>query len=156
MNNSSKKINRKEIRWRVPQPNFSKLNFDGVSKGNSGRSGIDCIIKDHSGSLNVACWTIILDGSNNIVEAQALLFGVRLAVTNHILDLIIEGISMNIILSFNGFHAQNRKINYIIQEIRSLIQHIPNFQVMHCFREANQVVDFLANQGCGIQDGDTK
>ncbi|GLJ53684.1 hypothetical protein SUGI_1145290 [Cryptomeria japonica] len=117
-------------------------------------SGIGCIIRDHSGSLITAGWERIQDWSNNIVEAQALLFGMRLVVLNHIQTLVTEGDSMNIILTLKGFHAPDWKINYIIQEIKVLVQHIQNFQIMHCYREANVFVDFLANQGCGINEGE--
>lgn len=61
-------------------------------------------------------------------------------------NLDIEGDSINVTLAIKGYQSPNWKINYIIQEAISIMQKIQNFSILHCYREANKVVDFLANQ----------
>lgn len=42
---------RAEARWRCPPTRRLKLNFDGASRGNLGKSGIGCIVRDSNGNL---------------------------------------------------------------------------------------------------------
>ncbi|GLJ44090.1 hypothetical protein SUGI_0919480 [Cryptomeria japonica] len=79
------------IRWSSLFSKFYKKNFDGASLGNPGVFGIGCIIKDHKGSAISTGIARIQDGSNNLAEANALLFHVKLALGEQIQNLEIEG-----------------------------------------------------------------
>lgn len=91
MHNSVKKVNRNKIRWRDPLSHYCKLNFIGASKGNPGISGIGCVIRNHEGKFIKAGKERIQDGTNNIFEAQALLFGDKIEKREKIQHLVIEG-----------------------------------------------------------------
>ncbi|GLJ25788.1 hypothetical protein SUGI_0493780 [Cryptomeria japonica] len=91
------RIDRKEIRWNPRKYNLLQLNFDGATRGNSRILGIGCVIRDSDGQVLVTCYGRIPDGSNNIVEARALLFGVKLDLHIKGNNLVIEGDSQNII-----------------------------------------------------------
>ena len=55
------------------------LDFDGCSRGNLGASGIGVFIRDHEGRVTNLLAKKIPSGTNNCVEAMALLFDVELA-----------------------------------------------------------------------------
>ena len=50
-----------------------------ASKENPGRVGVGCVIRNHSGNTLRASYSRILDASNNIVEAQAFLEGIKMS-----------------------------------------------------------------------------
>lgn len=70
---------------------FFKLNFDGASKGNLGRSGIGAVLRDSASKVLKVIFSRILDGSNNVAEATTLMEGVKLALSMGISRLHIEG-----------------------------------------------------------------
>ena len=41
-------IARKEYKWEPPPSGWKKLNFDGASRGNPGKAGIGCIIREET------------------------------------------------------------------------------------------------------------
>lgn len=71
-----------------------KLQFDGASKGNPGRFGIGVVIFHHSSKIIKAMGKYISEGTNNVAEFQALSFGLDLAISLNIKDIVIEGDSM--------------------------------------------------------------
>lgn len=76
-------------------PQFSfKLNFDGAYKGNLGKSIIGVVIYDHTPKIIKVVGKYIRVGSNNVAEFQALSFGLDLAISLDIKDIVIEGDSM--------------------------------------------------------------
>lgn len=70
---NKKEINaRKECKWELPQIGWSKLNFDGASRGNPGVPGIGCIISSDSGNWMVKRAKPIGITTNNIAKLEAL------------------------------------------------------------------------------------
>ena len=66
------------VHWHTPIIGNVKINFDGASRGNPRKSGIGTCIRDYNGSILEIMVSPILDGTKNIVEAQALLLGLAL------------------------------------------------------------------------------
>ncbi|XP_059078037.1 uncharacterized protein LOC131876615 [Cryptomeria japonica] len=90
----SSTLKRKMAKWSPPLfPSF-KLQFDGASKGNPGRSRVGVIIFHHSSKIIKAVGKYIGHGTNNAAEFQALSFGLDLAHSLNIKDIVIEGDSM--------------------------------------------------------------
>ncbi|GLJ26941.1 hypothetical protein SUGI_0527440 [Cryptomeria japonica] len=146
--NQIARIDIKEIRWKPPTGYFSKLNFDGAAHGNPGTSGIECAIRNQEGIILVAGYGRTPNGSNNIVEAKALLLGIKLAIKVNACNLIIEGDSYNILSALLKKRIPNWQVDYIIQEARELIPSLAPYQIVHCYRKANKVADILSNLGC--------
>ncbi|GLJ15979.1 hypothetical protein SUGI_0264490 [Cryptomeria japonica] len=107
-----------------------------------------CVIRDPEGHAVVAGYERIPNGTNNLAEERALLFGVKLAIKNKIKNLIIEGDSHIIIVSLIKSQNPNWQLDYIIQEAREFLSCLDSYQIMHFYRESNMMEDILANRGC--------
>ncbi|GLJ13563.1 hypothetical protein SUGI_0215410 [Cryptomeria japonica] len=91
---------------------------------------------------------------NNIVEALAFLFEVKLAKQREVKSVIFEGDSLNTVMDLKEEMAKNWKIDYIIQEIKNQLSWFDKFILAHCFREANGLADLLANKVCLHSQGE--
>ncbi|GLJ41991.1 hypothetical protein SUGI_0869300 [Cryptomeria japonica] len=87
----SKCPDRNTIRWKTPPRSWTKLNFDGASKGNLRESGIGAIIQDEQGNILQGLFGGIGVATNNEAEIRALEAGLRLCVRQGISRIIIEG-----------------------------------------------------------------
>ncbi|GLJ16494.1 hypothetical protein SUGI_0281540 [Cryptomeria japonica] len=83
--------------------------------------------------------------TNNLAEARALLFGVKLALKNKVKNLIIEGDPLD---HYHNFDQVSYPQLAIIQEVRELLSSLDSYQIMHFYREAKRMADILANKGC--------
>ncbi|GLJ28687.1 hypothetical protein SUGI_0565350 [Cryptomeria japonica] len=110
---------RRDILWKPPDFQNVKLNFDGASK----------------------------DGTNNLVEARALLCGVRIALQLGVQDLHIEGDSQIVTSSLISKKVVNWELQYVLQEVWRLLPRFLSYRISHCFREANKFIDWLSNLG---------
>lgn len=63
---------REKCRWFPSPRGWTKLNFDGASRGNPGTSGIRCIINNDSGNWIVKRANSIGSDTNNLAELEAL------------------------------------------------------------------------------------
>ncbi|GLJ25408.1 hypothetical protein SUGI_0486410 [Cryptomeria japonica] len=107
-----------------------------------------CVIRDLEDHVVVSGYERIPNGTDNLVEARALLFGVKLAIKNKVNNLIIEGDSCIIITALIKSQTPNWQLDYIIQEAREFLSCLDSYQIMHFYREANRMVDILENRGC--------
>lgn len=69
---------RSNVKWIPPKPSLIKLNFDGSSRGNLSESGIGCCLRNQSGKVVALLERSICPCTNNMVEAIALLEGLKL------------------------------------------------------------------------------
>ena len=83
--------------WLSLPSSFTKLNFDGASKGNPGPVGLKGILRDHLGNILHIYSHHLGHDTNNGAELSALLEGLRIAKINSHNNLIIEGDSAIII-----------------------------------------------------------
>ncbi|GLJ34169.1 hypothetical protein SUGI_0686870 [Cryptomeria japonica] len=88
---------RSTIKWETPLRSWTKLNFDGASKGNLRASGIRAIIRDEQGNILHGLFGGIGVATNKEAEIRALEVGLRLYVRQGISRIIIEGDSQIII-----------------------------------------------------------
>lgn len=90
-------------------------------------------------SIHVACT------SNNMVEALAAEFGGKWCSQQGLTNFTLELDSMIIVNMVNNKSNNNLKLRQIIDNIVEIVDQ-SNAQVTHCFRESNQVADFLAKR----------
>ncbi|XP_057836806.2 uncharacterized protein LOC131047028 [Cryptomeria japonica] len=128
-----------------PFPSF-KLQFDGASKGNPGRSGVGVIIFDHSSKIIKAVGKYIGQGTNNMVEFHALSFGLDLALSLNIKDIAIEGDSMLVVQAVISKKCFSWHLQYLLDHILLQLRGFSTFSISHYFREINIFVYFLANK----------
>lgn len=90
-----------------------------------------------------------------MAEAGALYFGIKLTLSLKAQKLVIKRDPLNIILALKKFQATFRSIDYIIQEVKEfLINFIEDFNILHCYKEANKLVDLGANNGYNLLEGE--
>ncbi|XP_059071038.1 uncharacterized protein LOC131862573 [Cryptomeria japonica] len=138
-------------KWSPPPCPSFKLQFDGASKGNPGKSRIGVIIFDHSSKIVMAAGKYIVHGTNNMVEFQALSFGLDLAHCLNIKDIVIEGDLMLVCQAVATKKCISWHMQYLLEHILLQLNGFSTFSISHCFREINVFADFLANKV--ISDG---
>ncbi|XP_059070638.1 uncharacterized protein LOC131860272 [Cryptomeria japonica] len=139
-------------RWKAPPRGWTKLNFDGASKGNLGESGIGAIIRDEHGNILHGLFGGIRVATNNEAEIRALEAGLHLCIRQGLSRIIIEGDSQIIIDGISRLSFHNWKLNKWVPMIKENIRIIEIFEIGHVYREGNRVADYLANLGVGGND----
>lgn len=144
--NLKSRINIKSLRWSKPSPDRFKLITDGCSKGNLGSSGGGGNLRDDNGQLVLAYAEYYGECSNNVAESKAILYGIQWCITNGFKNVDIESDSMIIINMINDQNKINQHILHITSRINNLKKQ-GNFKFQHCYREVNNLADYLANLG---------
>ena len=106
--------NEKPHRWRNGPPwrHFVKLNFDGASKGTPYNEGLGWVFKDNKGNI-ICLYVKNMDiYTNNVVDLQALEWGICIDVGEGYGKQIVEGDSM-IIIHILGILLHGSKIKKI-------------------------------------------
>ncbi|XP_057251818.1 uncharacterized protein LOC125498490 [Beta vulgaris subsp. vulgaris] len=132
--------------WIPPIGNFYKLNFDG-SKDSTGNSALGFVIRDSKGE-------VLLAGAKSLgphisivqAEAWALSEGIKGAISLDISHLVVEGDNLAVINSMKNVWRIPWEISNIISDVGVDVRFFVECQFRHCFREANQAVDFMANK----------
>ncbi|XP_057866415.2 uncharacterized protein LOC131073918 [Cryptomeria japonica] len=139
-------INRKEVVWLPPPVSKVKLNFDSASRGNPGKSAIGIMVFDDRVAIITAQCKCIAYGTNNVAELHALSVGLDLLLSLHLLDVVIEGDSQVVFYMVTNHPSHSCHLKYWLDKILDQLELFNSFTMSHCFREANKVVDFLANK----------
>ncbi|XP_071939025.1 uncharacterized protein [Coffea arabica] len=124
-------VSHRLVKWVRSFHGSLKLNTDGCSKGNPGLSGGGRVLRD-GGRMVLAFSCSFGLASSMQAEARTLLFGVKLCLQRGIDTLDVE-------LDSLGIHTE-------VQQLMGVAHHFP--RIFHCYRQANQVADILANSGC--------
>lgn len=85
------------VKWDALEPGWSKVNFDGASVGNSGQSGIGCILRDSDGFCIKEISEKIGVASNNEAGFRAALRGLQLGKELGVQRIYLEGDSLNVV-----------------------------------------------------------
>jgi ribonuclease HI len=141
--------------WTPPPNGFIKINFDGASKGNPRPAGYGAVIRSSKGEILMLTAGYLGETTNNVAELTGLLQGLRHAVTLASHKVILEGDSQIVIqLITKILHGGNpQKISPswrlagLLEDFKSLLGHNISVIPSHVKREANGVVDYLANEG---------
>ncbi|MQM12672.1 hypothetical protein Taro_045592 [Colocasia esculenta] len=136
----------KLVRW-IPPESGLVLNVDGASKGNPGHCGGGGCIRDSSGSLILAFSHYYGFGGSLVAEVRALCDGIRLA-TEYDLPLSqIQSDSASLVASLTSGSSPAWDCMRWWIEAHKYIRS-STVQMVHVYRETNQVADALANLGC--------
>ena len=90
-------MNKKEIRWKPPERNWIKINFDSALKGNLGESGARMVVKNANGEIITFARKKLRNGTNNMAEEQAACLAVQLGKTLGVDNIHLEGDSKVIV-----------------------------------------------------------
>lgn len=135
------------VQWLKPPIGVVKLNFDGACRGNPGLSAVGGIIQNANGDVLFAYSSFYSEATSFIAECHELLQGVQWLQDHGLFGSIIE-VDSKVLFDYIMQKAKPLwRCWYYVQAI-SLIHHELQLQISHCYREANQVADSLANLGC--------
>jgi ribonuclease HI len=120
------------------------LYFDG-SKSKEG-VGAGCIIIDLAGNKTLLACRLEFECTNNIVEYEALLQGLRKALDMHIQNLIVFGDSEIVVRQVrNSIYCLTPHLKCYQYEVWSLINKFSAFNINSIPRSSNTEADLLAN-----------
>ncbi|MQL77989.1 hypothetical protein Taro_010399 [Colocasia esculenta] len=138
----------KLIRW-IPPDSGLVLNVDGASKGNPGLCGGGGCIRDSAGKMLLGFAHSYGSGGSFLAEARALCDGIRLATEFGLTLSLIQSDSAALVSSLKSATSPSWVSLRWWREVYDYIR-TSEVQVIHVYREANQVADALANYGCKI------
>lgn len=138
------KLKYTKVMWDCPSPGWIKVNTDGASRGNPGRSAIGYVLRNEEGDLTYGYGREVQEGTNSEAEAQAILEAMRFCIDN---DYILIELHTDSMMLKNVLHGE-WKIPWCIytqvEKIRQLMAKA-NVTVVHTFREGNCLANHLAN-----------
>ena len=105
------------------------------------------VLRDRNGDVMLVYVSKVGNGSNNVAEAMALLWGLQLFRERQIKELTIEGDSKLVIDLVKGEARPGWNILNIILDIKQVLNEMKIAHLQHIYREGNQVVDAAAAMG---------
>lgn len=140
----------KEIISHTPPSNCYKLNVDGSSLGNPGRSGFGGIIRNWQGEWCTGFSGFCRFTDNLNAELLAIYQGLKLAWQEGYAPLICESDSRSALsLIQDGVH-QLHPLQAVVTSIHQLVAHPWQVTFQHVFREGNECADWLAKHGANM------
>jgi ribonuclease HI len=130
----------------VDKPNHWTMYFDGSLKLDGGGAGV-LLISPQGEQLKYVL-QILWAVSNNEAEYEALLYGLRLAVSLGIKRLLVYGDSLLVVQQVNKEWDRNKEtMDAYVQDVRKLERNFSGLEVHHVLREHNVGADILSKLG---------
>lgn len=135
------------VSWSRPRPGWYKLNFDGsVYHDGSGRASIGGAIRNSYGHVVAAFAERTEHAAVGVVEAQAMIRGLHLALEMGCDRLVVEGDDLTLVRLLRGESARTRIRWAMYDEIVELLCCFRDCEVRHVYREGNQVAHTLCRE----------
>lgn len=112
---------RAKCKWTLPLVGWTKVNFDGSSKGNIGMARWGGVTRDSQGHGSAGVALTLEIQTNHVIEAMAALQTTKIAKEKGVTKLWLEGDSLNIINYLKGSHHPTWTIDNIIKENISIL-----------------------------------
>ncbi|XP_070019940.1 uncharacterized protein [Nicotiana sylvestris] len=117
MENFTPKLKVTKVMWEFPSAGWLKVNTDGASRGNPGRSSIGFCIRNEKGDIVKSVGKEIEETTNTVAEAKAMVEALRF--------------------------CRSHQFSHV-EEMMQLMNG-SNYKVTHIHREGNKLADHLAN-----------
>jgi ribonuclease HI len=122
------------------------LNVDGASRGNPGPAAIGVTIKDENNRLIETISTCIGSTTNNQAEYQALITGLKKAISLGAREVTVKSDSELMVKQLQGsYRVKNAGLKPLYTEVVKLAYTLASFQINSIPREQNREADRLAN-----------
>ncbi|MCC7145893.1 MAG: ribonuclease HI family protein [Phycisphaeraceae bacterium] len=123
------------------------LNIDGGSRGNPGPAAAGVVLRDAaSKALLRKCAYFLGDLTNNVAEYQALIRGLKLALTLKPQSLAIQGDSELLVRQITGrYKVKSPDLIPLHEQATQLLAQFPKWTIQHVLRDQNQLADELVN-----------
>ena len=136
------------IKWELPPEGWVILKKDGAAKGNPGRAGAGGVIRGDRGNWIVGFSEHLGHCSSMKAEIRAVFRGLQLAKEENLHKVWIRTDSLVVVGMLTNKMQWHPEHHFLLQQCVRLMQQADwEVTITHCYREANQVADFLANKG---------
>lgn len=139
------------VLWELLEQDWIKVNTDGASRGNPGRSSIVFVLRDSEGDVRYARGKEIKEGTNVEAETIAILEAIKTCVQQGYANIHIQTDSLFLKNVIDGTWDPPWAIEAYVQEIKQFMARC-NCRVSHIMREGNKLADFLANHALDHED----
>jgi len=124
-----------------------RLHVDGASRGNPGESGFGIHVTTPDGREVAALFGYLGKATNNVAEYQALLHGLRFALTRGASTVEVFSDSELLVRQLEGrYRVKNAGLQPLHREAQSLLARFAKAKLAHVPRERNHEADALANR----------
>ena len=124
-----------------------RLHVDGASRGNPGEAGFGVHVTAENGSEVASLYGYLGKATNNVAEYQALLHGLRFAISRGASRVEVYSDSELLVRQIEGrYRVKNAGLQPLHREAKSLLARFERSQVAHVPRERNTEADALANR----------
>ncbi|XP_070034169.1 uncharacterized protein [Nicotiana tomentosiformis] len=144
MENYTTRLKYQKVIWEQPMESWLKVNTDGASKGNPGRSAIGLCVTDEEGEIIYVVGREIAEGTNTEVEAIAIVESLKNCRLQNYTHIWLEPDSL---LLKNIIEGVWKPPWCIVDQVEEIVQLMEGFifKVTHIYREGNKLADHLAN-----------
>jgi len=136
------------IKWDPPERGWIALNTDGAAKGTLGPAGAGGAFRDNQGQWLMGFTEYVGHCSAAKAELRGVLRGLKIARDMHIRKLWLRVDSKTVVTWLTNKTQGAPEYYSLIQQCHHLLSRVDwEVCITHCYREANQVADILANIG---------
>ncbi|GMH30314.1 hypothetical protein Nepgr_032157 [Nepenthes gracilis] len=138
------------VAWKKPRKGWTKLNFDGSSRGKTGKASIGGVFRDHNAEFLLGYAESIGKSSSTVAELAALRRGLQLAIENGWSNVWLEGDAktlVDMIGKRRRLVVRSAEGRRHVNDINEIIPELENCMVTHVYREGNRVADKFAQIG---------
>ena len=129
-----------------------RLHVDGASRGNPGEAGFGVHVTAPDGSEVASLYGYLGKATNNVAEYQALLHGLRFALSRGASRVEVFSDSELLVRQLAGrYRVKNEGLLPLFREAQSLLGRFESARVSHVPREQNREADALANKAVDLK-----
>ncbi|XP_060182063.1 uncharacterized protein LOC132611694 [Lycium barbarum] len=139
------------VYWKSLAREMIKLNTDGSFISTNGKAGIGGVVSNEQGDFIMGFSIPVNSSSNNQAEMEAASFGSNWCIQNGFTNIHIELDSLLITEMLIKKDTKNMKLKHMVKATSNTLRGA-NVIFTHCFREANQIADFLAKKAATSGD----
>ncbi|XP_027335429.1 uncharacterized protein LOC113849610 [Abrus precatorius] len=136
-----------QINWQPPPEKQFKLNSDGSVFQSLGKASCGGLIRNHKGNFITGFYKSLHFCTPLEAELWGLVWGLKLAVSNHIHVLWIDCDCKDALHLVVNVQNSDHHLYSVIKEIRDLLRNIRFVRFNHVLRETNQCADWMAKLG---------
>ena len=136
------------VAWKKPGVGWTKLNFDGSCKCESGKASIGGVVRNHNAEFLLGYAESIGRANSTIAELTALRRGLELVLENGWNDIWLEGDAKTLVeIIVQKRQVRCMEVQEHISSINSILPGFNNCIVSHIYREGNRAADKFAQMG---------
>lgn len=136
------------VAWRKPEIGWTKLNFDGSSRGKAGKASIGGVFRNHEAEFILGYAESIGRANSTIAELTALRRGLELVLENGWSDVWLEGDAKTLVeIVVERRLVKCAEVQRHVSHINAMIPELNNCVVTHIYREGNRAAHKFAQMG---------